>query len=135
MKNSILYAAMLMCAVCFASVAKAQKAAGGVYVFGVAFSSADSTAYITDVQHIDGITAEKKTGRLAYSSDFSRQLADYLTLQGKASYPVTAVFYHNDRKKIERTFVKVRRRYTKDADAHTAPVSKEEFSFVIPQNQ
>ena len=79
MKSYKLIAAiMLVVAATMAVSATAKdKKAARMYVFGVATSFNDSTAYFTTIQEIDSVTTAGKTGMLANKQEYSYQLKNH----------------------------------------------------------
>lgn len=94
------------------SVKANEKTAGKMYVFGVATSFNDSTAYFTSIQELDSAVMVGKTGLIANKQDYSYQLKNYLNGQGLSHR--TCVTYNDSKlKSIEKKYAKLRQRLTK----------------------
>ena len=83
-----------------ATTASAKLVQTKVYLFGMAASFNDSTAYLTDVQEIDAWINDK--GKFLYSREnYSYQLRDFLQSQGFANATCITCFALS-RKKAEK---------------------------------
>ncbi len=100
-----------------------------VYMFGFAASFVDSTAYITDIQTIDSAFVFKKSGFLADRSLYSMQLSQFLQVSMQKENMTCAVFFNEKKSKLEKTFLKVRKKYTNDPGVLLTPLGKDVFAF------
>ncbi len=100
-----------------------------VYMFGFAASFVDSTAYITDIQAIDSAYIFKKNGFLADRSLYSMQLSQYLQTAMHKEYMTCAIFFSEKKSKLEKTFLKVRKKYSNDPGVLLTPLGKDVFTF------
>jgi len=99
------------------------------YMMGVAISFADSAVYITDLQPVDSASIQRKTHFLMDRQAYSMQLQHYLEAQRGASHLTTAVCFGGKRKKMERRYLSVHRRYAKRGDLRIVPVDLSQFRF------
>lgn len=81
-----------------------------VYLFGVATNLNDSTVYLTDVQHLDSMTLNAD-GSLPNYVGYSLQLKVYLEGELDESHQTCAVIYSEKKKKLEKRFLAVRKKY------------------------
>lgn len=81
-----------------------------VYLFGVATNLNDSTVYLTDVQHLDSMTLNAD-GSLPNYVGYSLQLKVYLEGELNESHQTCAVIYSEKKKRLEKRFLAVRKKY------------------------
>lgn len=117
--------ALLACA----TAAKAQYEQRDCYMFGFAASFSDSTVYITDIQHVDSAYFGHHNGFLYGRDQYSNQLRDYLAAKGFPN-PTCITAFSRKKKDIEKEFLKIKRRYTKDGGFTFKQIAPTEFSFV-----
>lgn len=106
------YAVLLLLVIAAAADCQAKKKellAG--YMFGFSASFNDSIAYFTDIQTVQKVWIDTKTHFLLGRDSYSFQLRDYLSRQGMKDRTCIVVF-DTDKKKLEKTLVKMRRKYT-----------------------
>ncbi len=121
---------LLVCLVLGLTNAMAQKPEQRcVYMFGFAASFVDSTAYITDIQTIDSAFVFKKNGFLADRSLYSMQLSQFLQVSMQKENMTCAVFFDLKKSKLEKTFLKVRKKYSNDPGVLLTPLGKDVFTF------
>jgi len=120
--------------------AKPQKEAH-IYLFGFSASFKDSVVYMTDIQDVQGAWTDDKTAFLLGRDNYSYQLKDYLTQQLQLSDRVCMVFFAKNKKKAEKLYLKIRKKYTaparksKKGDAPTASpydiryINQQDFKF------
>lgn len=105
-KRSIIYTMMALSTI----GAQAENQPKTVYMYGFGASFNDSTVYITDIQQMDSAYVDSKTGFLYGRADYSYQLRTYLEAQGMAD-PTCITAFATDRKKAEKKYLKLRKRY------------------------
>lgn len=108
------------------------KGSGTVYLFGVSQMLTDSTVYITSIHQIDGIDVDKKTGALPNRSEFSLQLKEYLEGQVGLHKQTACVFFSTNRKKLNKQYYKIKKRYLDDRDKKIIIVDDHYFTFRHP---
>ena len=99
-----------------------------LYLFGVGTSFNDSTTYMSAIQCFQGDFIEKKTGFLENRAIYATQMKIYLE-QNYPGYETCAIFFSTDKKKIEKKYTKLRRRYMKDTTTHLKEIPVTEFTF------
>lgn len=100
-----------------------------LYMFGFASSFNDSTVYFTEIQRVDSAWIDTKTGFLYSRDNYSFQLRDHLKTDDH-EFPTCAVFFAEKRKKIEKKYLKLKKRYTvKEGDFTVKYIDTNSFSF------
>lgn len=121
--------ALMIIALCVASKAMAEeKIVPGVYAFGMSASFSDSTVYITDIQWIDSVWMDTKTGFILERGSYSNQLRNYLSLKG-VEYPTCIFFFDKKMKKLGKKFRQIKEKYVLSNRFDVKYVDPEEFSF------
>ncbi len=112
------------------SVANAEKGKGKktVYVFGVATSFNDSTAYVTAVQKLDSVELASKTGLLAHKNEYSYQLKDYMARQGQ-SHSTCVTVNASSLKQLEKINAKMRLKFAKKDKLIVKDIPESEFHY------
>lgn len=96
--------------------ASKRMVAPKMYMFGMAASFNDTIVCFTDIQRVDSAWIDKKTGFLQSRDIYSGQLRTYLNEAKQLPSRTCVVFYDKNREKLEKTFVKMRRLYSKGKD-------------------
>lgn len=110
-----------------ATTASAKLVQTKVYLFGMAASFNDSTAYLTDVQEIDAWINDK--GKFLYSREnYSYQLRDFLQSQGFANATCITCFALS-RKKAEKKYATLLKKTAAKGDANLRYIKGNEFKF------
>ena len=99
-----------------------------VYLYGVSVDFNDSTVYITDVQYLDSVEINKD-GSLRNYSHYSLQFKVYLEGTLGEDNQTCAVIYSDNKKKLDKRFVKLRKRYLADKDKVLRKIGAEAFTF------
>lgn len=84
-----------------------------IYMYGVSFNFNDSVVYMTDVLYLDSMTINKD-GSLKNHADYSYQLKLFLEGSLGKINQTCAVVYSDDRKKLEKRYVKTRKKFQSD---------------------
>ncbi len=120
---------ILSLAIAFTKVAAADKPVQRcVYVFGFAASFTDSIAYITDIQALDTAYVHKN-GFLADRSLYSMQLNNFLLTDQHRDNMTCMVFFNAKKSKLEKKFLKVRKKYRADHAVVLSPLGSDVFRF------
>ena len=98
-----------------------------VYMFGFSASFKDSVIYVTDIQNVKGAWIETKNNFLLSRDDYSQQLKVYLEETLQQPKRVCMVFFYLDKKKAEKQFLKLMKKYQKGYDVRHVNVT--EFKF------
>jgi len=109
--------------------AKKKVAQKSVYMVGVAFVLTDSTVYLTDMHLVDSVTIEKKTKFLMDRQLYSFQLQRYLQQAYKGGPYVPSVFFSPNRKKMERKYLALHKRYVQSKEFGMVLVDQGQFRF------
>lgn len=123
--------AMILLAV--GATASAKLVQTKVYMFGMAASFNDSTAYFTDVQEVDAWINDK--GKFLYSREnYSYQLRDYLQSQGFANATCITCFALS-RKKAEKKYATLLKKSAARGDANVRYLKESEFKYdaIVPE--
>lgn len=99
-----------------------------VYAFGYATSLNDSIIYLTEIAPMPTVTLEKKTGFLVSRASYTAQLKDFASKIG-ISHPTCAIIYDKNKKKLEKKFVKVTKKFQKNKNYFIKAISSQEFTF------
>lgn len=127
MKRSLSILLLLVACVC-CSFAQKAKIRTDINIFGVAVSVTDSVVIMTDLQQIGKVEMEKKTKFISDRDEYSRQLSDYVKKSGEKNM-FTLVSYDLNKTKLEKRYLKIKQRYTKDGFV-VKYITKEDFGFV-----
>ncbi len=84
-----------------------------VYMFGFSASFKDSVIYVTDIQNVQGAWIESKTKFLMGRDSYSYQLNNHLTDSLKQSQRISMVFFSLKKKKAEKQYIKLMKKYKK----------------------
>ena len=111
------------------TAAKNDNMVTKIYAFGFAASFNDSIVYFTDIQEIDSAHINGKSKFLVDCQNYSNQLRNYLS-EKKAEKNKTCVFvYALKRKDIEKKYMKMKGRYTKQGTFDIKEISTDELKF------
>ncbi len=99
------------------------------YMVGVAISHVDSVVFITDMHLVDSVTIEKKTKFLADRQLYSSQLQRYLEAVYKGGPYVPCVYFSPKRKKMERRYLSLYKRYVQSKEFRMILVDQGQFRF------
>ena len=132
---------MLLCAICTLSILNIDEVQAkkrpvqNIYMFGFSASFSDSTVYFTDIQVLDSAWVDEKTGYLEHRNLYSQQLKDYLAASMQANR-VCVVMYALTKKEAEKKYLKMKRIYSKNADApyDIRYLSENDFRFTRVQH-
>lgn len=99
-----------------------------VYMFGVATNFNDSTVYLTDVQHLDHAVMGAD-GSLKDHTSYSQQLKAFLESALGETNQTCAVIYSDKKKKLEKRFIRARKRYQTDKAKTLKRIGTDTFMF------
>ena len=102
-----------------------------VYLFGFSGSFTDSLIYITDIQDVQKAWMDNKTKFLLGRDNYSYQLKNYLSDQKQEPNRICVVFFAKTKKKAEKMYLKLRKKYTnnKKASYNIRYITQQEFKF------
>lgn len=100
-----------------------------VYLYGMSSSFRDSVVYMTDIQKVDGAYLLPK-GLLGGLSEYVSQMNTHFAKQGFVDEKkrINTVFFKTTRKKAEKAYLKLRKRYQNSA-VILKPLPESEFIF------
>ena len=109
-----------------------EMVTGKVYLFGVASQLGDSLTYLTAITELDGVDIFKKTGFLAWRSEYSTQLKQYVegSLGNKAE--TCSVFYDKKKERLQKRMNKLLKFYDKKHRQGVISLTQEQFMFNRP---
>ena len=121
----LLLAALMLAANVSAKMLKTSH----MYMFGFSASFKDSVVYVTDIQDVQGAWIEKKSKFLMGRDKYSEQLKTHLTEQIQQNDRVCVVFFDKSKKKAEKKYLKLMKKYKKGYDIRYLNVT--EFKFEV----
>ncbi|MBQ8592961.1 MAG: hypothetical protein IJ467_01525 [Bacteroidaceae bacterium] len=127
MKNYILTACVAML-FCLQLSAKGEGDSPQVYMFGVAGAFGDTIVCMTDIQLVESAKVGKH-GFLEARNQYAYQLKGYLENVLGMPHRTCAIFFSEKKSKIEKKFLKVRKRYQKDDGIELRYVGESDFKF------
>lgn len=86
-----------------------------VYMFGFSASFKDSVIYVTDIQNVQGAWIDTKTKFLLDRDEYSMQMKSYTDSLGTQDR-VSVIFYALKKKKAEKKYLKLMKKYKKGYD-------------------
>lgn len=99
-----------------------------VYMYGVSVNFNDSVVYMTDVQYLDSMIINKD-GSIQNYANYSIQMKVYLEGMLGESNQTCAVIYSDNKKKLEKRFVKMRKRYQTGKNKLLRQIGTDTFRF------
>ena len=81
-------------------------------MIGVSASFADSLVYFTDIQYLDSVTLNPKTGLLEGRTQYSEQLDDYMEGVKGMKTRTCFIYFNESKSKLEKTIKKLKEKYT-----------------------
>ena len=100
-----------------------------VYMIGVGISLVDSMVFLSDMMLVDSITIEKKTKFLADRQLYSFQFQRYLEENYKGGPYIPSVLFGTKRKKMERQYLSLHKRYVNSKGLRMMLVDRGQFRF------
>ena len=125
--KSIRYILLLVVALTALGASAKPLKTNQVYMFGFSASFKDSVIYVTDIQNVPGTWVESKNKFLLVRDEYSRQMKDYLEEKLQQEKRVCVVFYYLKKKKAEKEFLKLMKKYKKGYEVRY--VNEKDFKF------
>ena len=125
--KSIRYILLLVVALTALGASAKPLKTNQVYMFGFSASFKDSVIYVTDIQNVPGTWVESKNKFLLLRDEYSRQMKDYLEEKLQQEKRVCVVFYYLKKKKAEKEFLKLMKKYKKGYEVRY--VNEKDFKF------
>ena len=114
---------------------KEKKKTTTIYMFGVGAAFGDSVVYITDVNRVDSVVYEKKTGYLKDRADYSMQLKEYLEKKLGLERRTCAVFYSDSKAKADKKYQKLYKTYNNGGTSSVIKLGTDEFRYVCVKEE
>ena len=99
-----------------------------VYMYGMSVNLNDSTVYLTDVQYLDDIIINTD-GSLQNYAGYSMQLKVYLEGTLGNVNQTCAVVYSHKKKKLEKRFIKTKKKFLANKDQVLRQIGTDTFTF------
>ena len=125
--KSIKYILLLVVALTALGASAKPLKTNQVYMFGFSASFKDSVIYVTDIQNVPGTWVESKNKFLLLRDEYSRQMKDYLEEKLQQEKRICVVFYYLKKKKAEKEFLKLMKKYKKGYEVRH--VNEKDFKF------
>ena len=125
--KSIRYILLLVVALTALGASAKPIKTNRVYMFGFSASFKDSVIYVTDIQNVPGTWVESKNKFLLLRDEYSRQMKDYLEEKLQQEKRVCVIFYYLKKKKAEKEFLKLMKKYKKGYEVRY--VNEKDFKF------
>lgn len=109
-----------------------EKTPGIVYVFGVSQGLGLDDVYITEINSIDSLALQKKTGFLPFRSSISVQLQRYTEGALGQTNQTVSIFYNTKQEKLRKTLNSVKKRYLSNTDKTVHTITTDQFYFIHP---
>lgn len=129
LKAIICLALLCMAAIGPAHAKKHRVKQKSVYMVGVCMSLVDSTIFITDMHRVDSVTIENKTNFLMDRQLYSLQLKQYVESQYKGGPYIPVVYSGLKRKKMERRYLSLHKRYVQSKELRMYLIDQSQFRF------
>ena len=100
-----------------------------VYMVGICMSLVDSVIFITDMHQVDNVTIENKTHFLMDRQLYSLQLKQFVQSHYKGGPYIPAVYSSTSRKKMERRYLSLHKRYVKSKELRMYLLDQSQFRF------
>ena len=101
-----------------------------VYIFGFSASFKDSVVYVTDIQNVPEAWVETKTKFLLGRDNYSYQMKNYLEDTKQQTHRVCMVFFALDKKKAEKKYLKLMKKYKKGYEVRYLNATEFKFQAV-----
>ena len=101
-----------------------------VYMFGFSASFKDSVVYVTDIQNVPEAWVETKTKFLLGRDNYSYQMKNYLEDTKQQTHRVCMVFFALDKKKAEKKYLKLMKKYKKGYEVRYLNATEFKFQAV-----
>jgi hypothetical protein len=100
-----------------------------VYMVGVGTSLLDSMVFMSDMHLVDSVSIQSKKNFLMDRQLYSFQLQRYLEAAYKGGPYITAIYFSPNRKRMERRYLSLHKRYANRKELHLILVDQSQFRF------
>lgn len=111
------------------TMAQRMKIVPKVYAFGFSASFNDSVVYISDIQEIDSVWVTTRNNFLVNRYSYSNQLRDFLAEKRHDADRTCIISFAFKKKDIEKKYIKLKQRYTKNGDFEVKTLTNADFLF------
>ena len=125
-KYMLLFAALILST----NVSAKMLETSHMYMFGFSASFKDSVIYVTDIQDVQGAWIETKSKFLMGRDRYSEQLKTHLSEQLLLKDRVCVVFFEKSKKKAEKKYLKLMKKYKNGYDIRYLNSSQFRFEAV-----
>lgn len=132
-KSLVVLLALIFCQASTLQAQKSKPEVRSIYMFGFSASFSDSLIYITDIQKVDSVRFQDKSGLLMNRTSYSNQLQFYLEREMNRSKTTCVTFCNEDLKKLQKERNEIWNKYSKDRSVIVKTLTKEQFEFE-PEN-
>ena len=126
LKYMLLMAALMLAGTVNAKTVKTSH----MYMFGFSASFKDSVVYVTDIQDVQGAWINTKTKFLLGRDRYADQLQTHLSEQLQLNNRVCVVFFKKSKKKAEKEYMKLMKKYKNGYDIRYLNSSQFRFEAV-----
>ena len=119
----------MFCMLLLAGGLKAEERIMPVYAFGFSASFNDSTVYFTDIQTIDSVAIDTKTGFILERGIYANQLRDFITFNCGEANPTSVFFYAVRLKDLAKKFRRMKQRYVQSNKFDVKYIAPDDFAF------
>lgn len=109
--------------------AQAQERIMPVYAFGFSASFNDSTVYFTDIQTIDSVIINTKTGFILERGIYANQLRDHIMYNCGEANPTCVFFYAVKMKSLAKKFRRMKQKYVQSNKFDVQYIRSDDFAF------
>lgn len=117
-----------MLAICVTSTTAKPKQKK-IYMFGISINFIDSVTYLTDIQFLEPVYIESKTGFLYDRSIYSQQLQIWVENTKNQPNTTCTVFFSDSQAKLKKKMEKIRDKFYKDQTTILKELNVGEFKF------
>lgn len=132
-KSLVVLLALIFCQASTLQAQKSKSEVRSIYMFGFSASFSDSLIYITDIQRVDSVRFQDKSGLLMNRTSYSNQLQFYLEREMNRPKTTCVTFCNEDLKKLQKERNEIWNKYSKDRSVIVKTLTKEQFEFE-PEN-
>ena len=111
------------------TMAQRMKMVPKIYAFGFSASFNDSVVYISDIQEIDSVWVTTRNDFLVNRYSFSNQLREFLAEKRHDADRTCIISYAFKKKDIEKKYIKLKQKYTKNGDFEVKTLTNADFLF------
>lgn len=110
-------------------MAQRMKMVPKIYAFGFSASFNDSVVYISDIQEIDSVWVTTRNDFLVNRYSYSNQLREFLAEKRHDADRTCIISYAFKKKDIEKKYIKLKQKYTKNGDFEVKTLTNADFLF------